>query len=97
MRVHYPVVECLSQDRGVADFSLTGGYCILSLSKVKKKAKARNRYNQVPHMTLDTVWEGDINTRKHHIQRSQEVSPCPIGDHKTARKRHDRQDTLYPA
>ena len=40
--------------------------------------------------THDPVWEGDINTRKYHIQGSQEVSPCPIGDHKTARKRHDR-------
>ena len=97
MQVHYPVVECLSQDRGIAGLILTGGYCILSLSKVKKKAKVRNRYNQVPHMTQDTVWEGEINTRKHHIQGSQEVSPCPIGDHKTARKRHDRQDTLNPA
>ena len=48
-------------------------------------------------MTQDTVWEGDINTRKHHIQGSQEVSPLPTGDHKTARKRHDRQDTLNPA
>ena len=29
MRVQYPVVECLSQDRGVAGLSLTGGtaYC----------------------------------------------------------------------
>ena len=70
---------------------------ILSLSKVKKKAKVMNGYNQVPHMTQDTVWEGDINKRKHHIQGSQEVSPCPTGDHKTARKIHDRQDTLYPA
>ena len=123
----------------------------MSLSKVKMKAKVRNRYNQVPHMTQDivwegdintikhphmtqdtvwegdintikhphmtqdtvwegdmntikhphmtqdTVWEGDMNTLKHHIQGSQEVSPCPIGDHKSANKRHDRQDTLNPA
>ena len=46
--------------------------------------------------THDPVWEGDINTRKHHIQGSQELSLCPIGDHKTARKRHDRQDTSNP-
>ena len=71
--------------------------CILSFSKVKKKLKVRNRYNQVPHMTQDTVWEGYINKRKHHIQGSQEASPYPIGDHKTARKRYDRQDTSNPA
>ena len=63
----------------------------------KEDGKGRNRYNQVPHMTQDTVWEGDINTRKHYIKGCQEVSSCPIGDHKTARNRHDRQDTLNPA
>ena len=26
--------------------------------------------------------KSDKNTRKHHIQESQEVSPFPIGDHK---------------
>ena len=32
--------------------------------KVSKKAKIRNRYNQVPHLTHDTTWESDKNTRK---------------------------------
>ena len=40
--------------------------------KVGKKEKLRNQYNQVPHLTQDTVWESDINTRKHHLQESQE-------------------------
>ena len=26
---------------------------------VRKKTKIRNRYNQVPHLTPDTVWESD--------------------------------------
>ena len=26
---------------------------------VRKKAKIRNRYNQVPHLTPDTLWESD--------------------------------------
>ena len=51
---------------------------------VSKKAKIRNRYNQVPQLTKDTTWESDKNTRKHHIQESQEVSPSPAGDHKAA-------------
>ena len=57
--------------------------------KARKKEKIRNRYNQVPHLTQDTVWESDRKTRKHHIQDSQEVSPFPTGDHKATRNRHD--------
>ena len=57
--------------------------------EVKKKAKIRNRYNQVQHLTRDTIWESDKNTRKHHTQESQEVSPFPAGDHKAARNRYD--------
>ena len=41
---------------------------------IGKNAKIRNRYNQVPHLTQDTIWERDKYTRKHHIQGSQEVS-----------------------
>ena len=29
--------------------------------KVGKKAKLWNRYNQVQHLTQDTVWESDKN------------------------------------
>ena len=35
---------------------------IENIRKVRKKAKTRNRYNQVPHLTQDTVWESDKNT-----------------------------------
>ena len=57
--------------------------------KVRKKAKIRNRYNQVPHLTQDTILESDKNTRKHHTQESQEFNPFPTGDHKVARNRND--------
>ena len=59
--------------------------------KVRKKAKIRNRYNEVPHLTQDTTWERGqkTHTRKHHIQESQEVSPFPADDHKAARNRYD--------
>ena len=33
--------------------------------------------------------EVDKNTRKHHTQESQEVSPFPVGDYKAERNRHD--------
>ena len=47
-----------------------------------------NRYNQVPHLTFDTIRESDktqINTK----QDSQEVSHFPAGDHKTTKNRQD--------
>ena len=59
--------------------------CVKSrtMFQVKKKAKIRNRY--------------DKNTRKHHTQESQEVSPYPAGDHNAARNRKysitDKHDT----
>ena len=31
---------------------------------VRKEAKIRNRYNQVPHLTQDTTWESNKNTIK---------------------------------
>ena len=55
-----------------------------NINKVSEKAKIRNRYNQVPHLTQDTIWKSDKKTRKHHIQESQEVRPFPAGDHKAA-------------
>ena len=55
--------------------------------KQKKKAKIRNRYNQV--LTHDTTWESDRNTIKHHIKESHDVSPFPTDDHKAAMNRQD--------
>ena len=57
--------------------------------KVRKNAKIRNRYNQVPHLTQDTIWESDKNLRKRHLQESQEVSLFPAGDHKAVMNRQD--------
>ena len=48
---------------------------IILVTKVSKKAKVNNRYNQLPHLTQDTKWESDKNIRNHHIEESQEVSP----------------------
>ena len=33
-------------------------------NKVRKKAKFKNRYNQVPQPTQDTTWESDKNTKR---------------------------------
>ena len=36
--------------------------------KVEKKANIRNRYNQVPHLTQETVWESDKYTIKRTVK-----------------------------
>ena len=44
--------------------------------KVRKAAKIRNRYNQVLHMTKDTImsWESNKNTIKHNKQEPRDQS-----------------------
>ena len=42
--------------------------------EVRKTAKIRKQYNQVPHLTQDTTWESNKNTIN-ITNRSQEVSP----------------------
>ena len=44
--------------------------------KVRKMAKIRNQYNQVPHLTQDTTWESDQITIRHHKQEPR-VQPFP--------------------
>ena len=59
-------------------------WLIAKANRVKKKAKIRNQYNQVPHLTQDTIYGKVTKT-----QESQEISPFPAGDHKAARNRQD--------
>ena len=49
--------------------------------KVRKTAKIRNRYNQLPHLAQDTTWESDKKTQLKISNKSQE------GDHKAAMNR----------
>ena len=49
--------------------------------KVRKIAKIRNQYNQVPHQTQDT--NGKVtNSQSDITNESQEVSPFLAGDYK---------------
>ena len=43
--------------------------------KIEQRAKPRNLYN------LETPYGKLTNSRKHHTQESQEISPFPAGDH----------------
>ena len=46
-------------------------------NKVGKEAKIRNRYNQVPHLTQDTVREND-KTQENITYKRAKRSPFPI-------------------
>ena len=60
----------------------------ISMSKVRNIAKIGKRYNQVPHLTQDTIWESNKNTIN-ITNKSQEVSPFPAGDYKAAMNRRE--------
>ena len=69
-RLVFSFAVCMQQ---ILDFSQAEAHLICShvQFKVKKNAKIRNQYNQVPHLTRDTIWESDKNARNHHAQGSQ--------------------------
>ena len=70
-------------------------FCCWFIIKVRKAAKVRNRYNQVPRLAQDTTWESDKNTIKHHKQepRGQPFpSRLPQGSNKQTRK-HNKHKT----
>ena len=56
--------------------------------KVRKTAKIKKRYNQVPHLTQDTTWENNKNTIN-ITNKSREVSPFPACVHKAATNRRE--------
>ena len=41
---------------------------------LRKAAKIRNGFNQVPCLTRDTTWESDKNTIKHHKQEPRDIN-----------------------
>ena len=55
--------------------------------KVRKTAKIRKRYNQVPHLTQDTTWESNKKYNKHH-QQEPRGQPFP-SKHKAAMNRRE--------
>ena len=65
-----------------------GGILSTNLYKVRKTAKIRKRYNQLPHLTQDTTWESIKNTIN-ITNKSQDVCPFPASGHKAAMNRHE--------
>ena len=62
--------------------------CLL-LEKVRKVAKSRNRYKQIPHLTQDIPHGKVTKTQLNITNKSQKVSPYPAGDHKAVMNRHE--------
>ena len=50
-----------------------------------KKAKIRNTYNQIPHLTQDTKWESDKNTRNITYKRAKRLA---LSQHVISRLQH---------
>ena len=67
----------------------------VSVRKVSKGAKIRNRYNQVPHLTQDTNWKV-TNSQLDTTNESQEVSPFPADDHKAHINRRAQRHSKFP-
>ena len=62
--------------------------------KVRKRAKIRNRYNQIPHLTQDTI--GKVtNSQLDITNEGQEVSPFPAGDHKASINRRAQKHNKH--
>ena len=55
---------------------------------VRKAAKIRNRYNQVPHLTQDTTWESE-KTQLNITNKSQEVNSFTASEHTAAMNRRE--------
>ena len=65
----------------------------IQLTKGRKRAKIRNRYNQAPHLTKDTI--GKVLIAYLDItNENQEVSPFPAGDHKALLNRRARKHNI---
>ena len=80
-RIQTPYVTIIQWTNQLSD-RIRKKLCMMLIEK--EKAKIRNRYNQVQHLTQDTMHMGKWKTRKHRTQENQEVSPLPTGDHRAA-------------
>ena len=73
-------------------FSITGPnpLTINKATKVRKRAKIMNQYNQAPHLTKDTT--GKVTTSQLDItNESQEVNPFAAGDQKESINRRTQK------
>ena len=69
-------LRCSSMDDIKASMLHVSDMCMQC--KVGKEAKFWIRYNQLPHLTLDTIWESD----KYTVERAKKLAIFLAGDHK---------------
>ena len=62
---------------------------IFTFSKLsKEEVKISNQYNQVPHLTCNTIWDSDKNKILHNtLVREPRGQHFPAGTHKATRNR----------
>ena len=73
---------------------LNSSISLLNDLKVNQRAKIRNRYNEVPHLTQD-VNRKVTNAQSDITNESQEVSSFPAGDHKETINRSAQEHNKY--
>ena len=62
------IFRCYSMDDGKASMLNVSDVCMQC--KVGKEAKFWIRYNQLPHLTLDTIWEIHKNIKYRRAKKS---------------------------
>ena len=82
--LHFLTLQCAL----VSKLNVLAHFMYYFCYKVRKIARIRNRYNQVSHISQDTKWESNKITIN-ITNKSQEVSPFPSGDSKTATNRRE--------
>ena len=68
--VCFNILENIFWEMTIINLYFCSEYFDLIIRKVSKKAKIRNWYNQVPHLTLDTTWESDKTQENIIYQRA---------------------------
>ena len=62
---------------------------VVSVGHLKSSKLGSLQYYVILHPTQNTYGKYDKNTRKRHIQESQEANPFTAGDHNVSRNRQD--------
>ena len=64
---------------------------------VKSKEEGQDQESILSSTTTDTGYHmvSDNNTRRHHIQENQEVSPFPADDHKAEMNRQESMTDTF--
>ena len=68
-------LECMKNLKLLFAFKRFGGSAVIFCIK---KAKIRNRHNQIPYLTHDTIWESENTHKETAHTREPRGQPLPI-------------------